>query len=78
MTDQLAQRLATLEAQRVSDFHTVKELKNDVHAIGNDVREIKNTVVRSHGFLAGAAFVVATIWTLVLGVGIYLWERLGS
>lgn len=76
MSDEsIAQRIATLEAQRVSDFSSMKALKEDVSTIGKDVRDIKNTVVRGHGFLAGAAFVVASVWTVIMGFGIYVWER---
>ena len=76
VSEDMERRLATLEAQRVADYHAMKELKTDVHTIGVDVRAIKETVVRSRGFLAGATFVVATIWTAVIGLVMYFWERI--
>lgn len=76
MPEAVLQRIAVLEAHRESDKQSTDALKDDVTAIRSDVKEIKDTVVRGKGFLAGASFVVAVAWTSVLAVGAYLWDHL--
>ena len=76
MPEETLQRLATLEALQKADTQKVDDLKGDVTAIRSDVKEIKDTVVRGKGFLAGASFVVAVAWTSILGVAAYVWDHL--
>ena len=75
MSDDVARRVATLEAQRVADLETVKALRSDMHEVAKDVRAIKDTVVRSRGFIAGASFVVVTFWTSIIAVVAALWDK---
>ena len=75
MIDDVARRVATLEAQRVADLETVKALRSDMHEVAKDVRAIKDTVVRSRGFIAGASFVVVTFWTAIIALVAALWDK---
>jgi len=70
------QRLATLEAQREADRQMLSELRTDMHTLVKDIGEIKNTVVRSRGFIAGVVFVVSGIWVVFVGVGAMLWNKI--
>ena len=75
MSLEIERRMATLEAQRVADLETVHALRSDMHEVAKDVRAIKDTVVRSRGFIAAASFVVVTFRTAVIGIGVALWDK---
>ena len=52
----------------------VEMLEDRLDQIGEDVREIKNTVVRSKGFIAGVMFVVVPAWGAVVALCVYIWN----
>ena len=77
-----SERIQALETQqlnderaRVIDREERAQLLHKVDNIERDVQEMKISLGRQRGYIAGAMSVVVLIWTVVLSAVMVLWDR---
>jgi len=70
-----SERIQALETQQLNDYEARAKLLEKVDNIERDVQEIKISLGRQRGYIAGAMSVVVFIWTVVLSAVMVLWDR---
>jgi len=70
-----SERIQALETQQLNDYEARAKLLAKVDNIERDVQEIKISLGRQRGYIAGAMSVVVVIWTVVLSAVMVLWDR---
>jgi len=70
-----SERIQALETQQLNDYEARAKLLEKVDNIERDVQEIKISLGRQRGYIAGAMSVVVVIWTVVLSAVMVLWDR---
>jgi len=70
-----SERIQALETQQLNDYEARAKLLEKVDNIERDVQEIKISLGRQKGYIAGAMSVVVVIWTVVLSAVMVLWDR---
>lgn len=63
------ERLATLEAE-------MKTLTEKLDSIDSDLKDIKETLSKQRGFIAGVLAVLAPLWGIAVLIGHNLWNSL--
>lgn len=66
---QEVERIATLETK-------IELLLKDTETVKNDVADIKATLTRQRGFIAGMLTILAPLWGIALYMASRLWEYL--
>jgi hypothetical protein len=73
-----AERIATLERAMIALEERLDDQDADLHAIRDDVREIRDVITKYQGF-AGGVIATFTILGGVLGAAsVFLWHKLTS
>jgi hypothetical protein len=70
-----AERIKALEVQQVNDSNKIDRVLLELQDQGRDIEEIKLSLGRQRGYIAGAMSVVVVIWTVVLSAVMVLWDR---
>jgi len=65
-------RLTTLEVQRTYESEAIQRLEANLAEVAADVSEIKNSLGKQRGFVAGAVAVVSLVWGVVLAAATFL------
>ena len=68
-------RITRLETLRESDRDDVTELKDKLEIVHRDVQDIKSTLGRQKGFIAGMLFILVPIWAAITAMVASLWDR---
>jgi hypothetical protein len=69
------ERVVRLETLRETDSQVVSELKDKLDEVHADVQDIKATLGRQKGFIAGMLFILVPIWTAMAAMIASLWDR---
>jgi hypothetical protein len=69
------ERVMRLETLRETDSQVVNELKDKLDEVHSDVQDIKATLGRQKGFIAGMLFILVPIWTAMAAMVASLWDR---
>lgn len=70
-----AERIKALEIQQVNDQQKLDDILLEQKKQGADIQDIKLSLGRQKGYIAGAMSVVVVIWTVVLSAVMVLWDR---
>lgn len=70
------ERIKALEVQQVNDSQKLDDVLHELRLQGNDIEEIKLSLGRQKGYIAGAMSVVVVIWTVVLSVVTLMWDNI--
>jgi hypothetical protein len=68
-------RITRLETLRESDRDDVTELKDKLEIVHRDVQDIKATLGRQKGFIAGMLFILVPIWGAIVAMVASLWDK---
>jgi hypothetical protein len=68
-------RITRLETLRESDRDDVTELKDKLEIVHRDVQDIKSTLGRQKGFIAGMLFILVPIWGAIVAMVASLWDK---
>ena len=71
----MQERVTRLETLRESDIHVVAELKSKLDEVHSDVQDIKASMGRQKGFIAGMLFILVPIWAAITAMVASLWDR---
>lgn len=71
-----AERIKALEVQQVNDSDKIDRVLLELQGQGKDIEEIKLSLGRQKGYIAGAMSVVVVIWTVVLSAVMALWDNI--
>ena len=71
----MQERVTRLETLRESDIHVVAELKSKLDEVHSDVQDIKASMGRQKGFVAGMLFILVPIWAAITAMVASLWDR---
>lgn len=71
-----AERIKALEVQQLNDTEARAVLLSKVDNIERDVQEIKLSLGRQKGYIAGAMSVVVVIWTVILSAAAVMWDKI--
>lgn len=70
------ERIKALEVQQLNDTEARAVLLSKVDNIERDVQEIKLSLGRQKGYIAGAMSVVVVIWTVILSAAAVMWDKI--
>jgi len=70
------ERIKALEVQQVNDSQKLDDVLHALRAQGSDIEEIKLSLGRQRGYMAGAMSVVVGIWTVVLATATLMWDNI--
>ena len=68
-------RVTRLETLRETDRNDVTELKEKLEVVHRDVQDIKASLGRQKGFVAGMLFILVPIWAAITAMVASLWDR---
>jgi hypothetical protein len=68
-------RVTRLETLRETDRNDVTELKEKLEVVHRDVQDIKASLGRQKGFIAGMLFILVPIWAAITAMVASLWDR---
>ena len=68
-------RVTRLETLRETDRNDVTELKEKLEVVHRDVQDIKASMGRQKGFVAGMLFILVPIWAAITAMVASLWDR---
>mgnify|MGYP003644314899 CR=1 FL=1 len=71
-----AERIKALEVQQANDSDKIDRLLAGQETQGRDIEEIKLSLGKQKGYIAGAMSVVVVIWTVILSVVTLLWDNI--
>jgi hypothetical protein len=71
----MQERVTRLETLRESDIHVVAELKSKLDEVHSDVQDIKASMGRQKGFVAGMLFILVPIWGAIVAMVASLWDK---
>lgn len=73
-----AERIKALEIQQVNDSQKLDKVLQELQEQGRDIEDIKLSLGRQKGYIAGAMSVVVVIWTAVLSAAAVLWDKVAD
>lgn len=68
------ERVAALEAHREGDQAAIEKISKQLETVAADVSEIKLTLARQKGFVAGVVAVAVLAWSFVLFIATTAWQ----
>jgi len=71
----MQERVTRLETLRETDRQVVIELREKLDEVHSDVQDIKATLGRQKGFIAGMLFILVPIWAAITAMVASLWDR---
>lgn len=69
------ERISVLETHRENDALRLRTIEQKLDLVHNDLGEIKATLTKQRGFIAGMMAVIVPLWSLVVAAGVALWQR---
>lgn len=70
------ERIRALEIQQMNDTEKLDDVLLALREQGKDIEEIKLSLGRQKGYIAGAMSVVVVIWTVVLAALSLAWDNI--
>jgi len=71
-----SERIQALETKQLNDSSQQEKLLQKVDNIERDVQEIKLSLGRQRGYIAGAMSVIVVVWTAILSVAAVMWDKI--
>ena len=70
------ERIRALEIQQMNDTEKLDDVLLALRDQGKDIEDIKLSLSKQKGYIAGAMSVVVAIWTVVLAVATLMWDNI--
>lgn len=70
------ERIKALEVQQLNDSDKLNRLLVEQQLQSADIQEIKLSLGRQKGYIAGAMSVIVVIWTAILSAAAVLWDNI--